>query len=495
MDELELFERLRPEDESLDAEERRAIRDRVLAMVQTGGRSGAGGRWPAGAARRWLRNLSDGPFDSRLGSRQRLAVSAAVVIVGLALGGVAWLLAAGRDGELTVASDGDGGAATPPRAAETAEAVEVSGPGRPPRVALDQEGWILDYATESTDPSTGLVLYTGDRGLSGPVARVELADPGSGIEFDDSRPVEVGDLSGTLGGTGDFPFLTWTLPTGQELWLEGWQVDEQEMLDIARSVDVVDDRPVLASPVVGFVEADPVSATAMGHRVTYIYQRDADQLELDAYAGGQFANALRIRGDDRETVTLDGFEAALRDYGNGRYRLNLVRGFWAWEIDGSAFASADEFLETAAHLVSVDGATWEESLPREIVGPSGRAAAIDAILADMPLTAGFDRSALTDRDTTSSRYPLGVEVTQAVTCAWLDQWLDASEAGDEAAAAEAEAALAGSTDWDILIELDQEGGWSQVVWELAASIGQQTDARSDPRARTPEDSASSLGCR
>jgi hypothetical protein len=484
MDELELFERLRPDDETLDVAERRAIRERVFDTTPSGPTKRARSRWVPGANRRW--------FGGRFDSRQRLAVVTAVVIVGLGLGW--WWLAAERHGELTVAGEGASQASAQASASETVEAVEVSGPGRPPLVVLDQEGWVLEYAAESTDPRPGLVVYTSDLGFNGPTARVELAASGYGIEFDDARTVDVGDLTGTLGGTDDLPFLTWTLSTGEELWLQGWQLDEQAIFDIARSVEIGDDGPVLATPVAGLVEADPVSATAMAHSVSYIYQRDADELQLDAYAGGRFAHALRVRDDNREAVSVDGFEAALDDYGNGRYRLNLVRGFWAWEIDGRTFATADEFLETVSRLVTVDDATWEESLPAEIIGPPERAAAIDTILADIPLTADFDRSALTDQDQTSSRYPLAVEVTRAVICAWLDQWFDATDAGDEAAATQAAAALATATDWDILIEIDQEGGWSRNVWELAASIDQDPTAPSDPTATIPDNAATSLGC-
>jgi hypothetical protein len=61
-------------------------------------------------------------------------------------------------------------------------------------------------------------------------------------------------------------------------------------------------------------------------------------------------------------------------------------------------------------------------------------------------------------------------VTGAVACGWLDQWVTATDAGDEAAAQRAVDAMATSHHWAILKEMGKTGEYNRVVWEYGDAI-------------------------
>lgn len=128
----------------------------------------------------------------------------------------------------------------------------------------------------------------------------------------------------------------------------------------------------------------------------------------------------------------------------------------------------DEMRTLAGSVVAVDANTWLDALPPEVVRADGRATAVAGMVADIPLPPGFDLRSLQEGDLAGDRYDLGVEVTQAITCAWIREWEAATAAGNAAQADAAEAALATAPDWAILHEMDSEGGWSDYVREWAA---------------------------
>lgn len=58
----------------------------------------------------------------------------------------------------------------------------------------------------------------------------------------------------------------------------------------------------------------------------------------------------------------------------------------------------------------------------------------------------------------------------AVACAWLDEFVAANEAGEEARSDEAVRVLATSREWPVLLRMDERGDYSEVVWEYADEI-------------------------
>ena len=88
-----------------------------------------------------------------------------------------------------------------------------------------------------------------------------------------------------------------------------------------------------------------------------------------------------------------------------------------------------------------------------------------------PSRRGFDVAALrTGEGLVKDRAELGAKVTGTVACEWIGRRLTARPAGDVSGAQRAVTAMSSSQDWAILEELESQGGWSPVVWELADSM-------------------------
>ncbi len=121
-------------------------------------------------------------------------------------------------------------------------------------------------------------------------------------------------------------------------------------------------------------------------------------------------------------------------------------------------------------LESVDIDRWLSAMPASVVRPDSHAAVVEEMLADVPLPDGFDAEELIRADTVLDRYQLGAEVTGAVACGWVEQWLRARKTGDTVRAREAVEAMPSSRDWAILKELRPLGGWSSEVWKYADAM-------------------------
>jgi hypothetical protein len=123
-----------------------------------------------------------------------------------------------------------------------------------------------------------------------------------------------------------------------------------------------------------------------------------------------------------------------------------------------------------ADLIQVDVETWLGAMPPSVVKPADRAAAVDEMLQGIPTPPGFDADPLRSGEALKDRYQLGAQVTGAVACGWLDRWSDAKDAGDTATRDEAVAAMKTSHDWRILHEMNEEGDWPEVLWEIADAM-------------------------
>ena len=62
------------------------------------------------------------------------------------------------------------------------------------------------------------------------------------------------------------------------------------------------------------------------------------------------------------------------------------------------------------------------------------------------------------------------QVANAPACAWIERWLDATEAGDAVRAAEARDALATARSWPVLLEIHSRSGISPSVWDYGPNI-------------------------
>jgi hypothetical protein len=134
-----------------------------------------------------------------------------------------------------------------------------------------------------------------------------------------------------------------------------------------------------------------------------------------------------------------------------------------------------QFLDVVDSIYSADVDTWLAALPPEIVRPVEDKAAVEEMLKGIPIPDSVDVGHLQSIALALSRYQLGAKVTGAVACGWLDQWAAAVKDGDQASAQQAIDAMSTSHDWAILREMEDQGGWSQVVWEYSREM--QNDNR------------------
>ena len=157
----------------------------------------------------------------------------------------------------------------------------------------------------------------------------------------------------------------------------------------------------------------------------------------------------------------------------------------------------DEFETIAAALEGVDEDAWLAAMPPDTVLPEERAETVDQMLADVPVHPDVDVDELKSDDSVGDRYQVGAEVTGAVACAWIGQWLDARANDDAGAAREAVDAMATAREWSILIEMKDQGGWTEAVWGYADAVVQEREDQVDEGLSAngkPVGFASGLGC-
>jgi hypothetical protein len=77
----------------------------------------------------------------------------------------------------------------------------------------------------------------------------------------------------------------------------------------------------------------------------------------------------------------------------------------------------------------------------------------------MPVQPGPDTSAVQSESALTDRFMLGKSVTGAVACGWLQHWLSATRAGDDAAAREAVEAMGTAPRWPVLLQMVREKGF------------------------------------
>ena len=130
----------------------------------------------------------------------------------------------------------------------------------------------------------------------------------------------------------------------------------------------------------------------------------------------------------------------------------------------------------------------------DVVTDTNRTAIVAAMVTDVELPPALDVSDLANRRGANGRYQEVVAVSAAIACSWLDVYFD-NVVADPAVARTAAEALAASTEWDMLQEIEDDGGWSSAVWQTAAAInGNGLISMGDGGAPTRDDAYPMLGC-
>jgi hypothetical protein len=161
---------------------------------------------------------------------------------------------------------------------------------------------------------------------------------------------------------------------------------------------------------------------------------------------------------------------------------------------GGLFPDVDAYRSIAASIRRVDVNTWLSALPKSVVQPYARASSVESMLADIPVHPSVDVKELKSSPNVRDRYQLGAEVTSAVSCAWISQWVDATNDGDDAAAREALDAMSTARDWTVLHEMNDEGDWPEVLWTIADAMVDNSSIPAGRPMTVEEGYRSALGC-
>jgi hypothetical protein len=204
-----------------------------------------------------------------------------------------------------------------------------------------------------------------------------------------------------------------------------------------------------------------------GQRLDLKWDRDADY--------GKLADP-RSDAEPLGTMTVQGATARLFRYAGST---DFVA---AWSQDGYGLqargVAADLAMFTAlvATLHEVDVDTWLSALPASVVKPEGRSRVVLEMLEAVPLPPRFDIAPLlrAREDAVLDRYQLGAQVAGAVACAWLDRWVAARRKGDFGGRRQSVRALATSRRWPVLVDMNAEGDYPEVLWLYADAVA--TDA-------------------
>jgi hypothetical protein len=199
-------------------------------------------------------------------------------------------------------------------------------------------------------------------------------------------------------------------------------------------------------------------------------------LSINWYLADQYEGYYDDRSEvsAREDVTVLGHPASMVTYGETEFAAMVEpTGDYFMEVRGD-LGSKPAYLDALAALRSVSVEDWYAALPADAVVPIERGRVVDEMLAPIPVPSGFDATALRTDPWVKTRYHVAADVTSAVTCAWAQQWDAARTGGDEAGAQAAVDAMTSSTTWPILVEIAPDGGFAQMVWEIAGEMAAGT---------------------
>jgi hypothetical protein len=225
---------------------------------------------------------------------------------------------------------------------------------------------------------------------------------------------------------------------------------------------------------------------------------DGDRvLELRWQPAQEYQPLVRDRAassDLRDTAPVEGVQATLFRYeGTNDFTAIWLHGRSVLEARGIA-SDVAEFRTALAALHAVDVDAWLSAMPESVVKPQNRAEVVEEMLAGIPLPPGFDVAALRRGDAVRDRYQLGAQVAGAVACAWIERWVAAGHAGDEAVTRGALEAMATSRSWPVLREMEDEGDYPEVLWEYADAMAANAAVMGGKQLTVEESYKRALGC-
>jgi hypothetical protein len=125
-------------------------------------------------------------------------------------------------------------------------------------------------------------------------------------------------------------------------------------------------------------------------------------------------------------------------------------------------------------LHKVNTTRWLEAMPASVIKSANSTAAVDQILRDVPLPAGFDATAIPGEALTQSRYNLAAAATGTVACMWIADWAHARATGDKTQESRAISAMATAPHWPVFNWMKRQGAWPSVLIGYAKAMSEGT---------------------
>jgi hypothetical protein len=406
------------------------------------------------------------PNRGREAARARpvLALAAAAAVLALGAGALWWALGVRDD--------------STPAGVPSAPLMPVD----PPLLVLDAPGWEMQSFSQyhpaefvrRTDPDqaddgrTTTFIHPA-LGVGGPRITVSVSNSGTTGLAVEEQSVAVGATTGVLYDDGDEKLVRWTEPTGNRLEAFGWSVSVDELVGTAGSLTVDDDGfPAAAAPLpLGLVAMTGRDAELMHSSVQYTWVDGSGRLlEVNLYPGGptvlaQRADSCCDDGEQRREVVFQGADATV-DQDEYLIRMDQLRGFWLWEIDGSAslptegatsfegaasFEGVEDFLAVAEQIRVADSVVWRASLADDVVLGSEMSNVADE-LAVHPLPPGVAQEVIVDMRSTTTRTAIAQDIAAHTTCSWIAALESAVTEGDVESATTAIGVLRDVAGWD-----------------------------------------------
>jgi len=263
-----------------------------------------------------------------------------------------------------------------------------------------------------------------------------------------------------------------------------------------------------AAPLVEFAQRSPLMLIDDNTwRVTRADESSADEGEMTFASGTRSAELTWRSGplaewlDDRK---FDGTGHGPHAVINGTAEVIQYNGtqtftaLWSaddrvleFRIDGT---TADQFGALLDRLVVVDIDTWLRAMPASVISAADQPSVVIEMLAGIPLPSGFDTGTLVDQAEVKDRYQLGARIVGAVSCAWIQQWIDATDAGDSALAHSAVNAMTTSSSWPIVQEMRASGDYPDVLQTYVDLMTGGDPASAGGKARVIDNYRAALGC-
>ena len=314
-------------------------------------------------------------------------------------------------------------------------------------------------------------------------------------------PIEVAGTTGYItteptdsatGENGPVQLLFFDLDPQRYVRVNAVGIGVDEMVSI---VNTYDPATGAVEPPDGLVELEMPSHD-INQTVEFTYDVAGRQVGLQGSSRGAEFLLEMIADSMTSTQVINGVEAFVQSNADNQWSVYWMSGNWAFSATFSNVDDPAMIPDLLNRFRLVDDSTFATMYEGgDVVTDSNRPATVAAMITDVELPPAVSVSDLANRRGANERYQEVVAVSSAIACSWLEVYFDNVNT-DPATAQAAADSLAASTGWDMLQEIEDQGGWSNAVWEAAAAIngnGPIPDG-TDGQAPTRENTYPGLGC-